>query len=189
MFARESADPTASAFAVPGMSCSMPRAPAGERARGLIRDSSHATAASSEIGSSVSWAARRNAPTYAVGIPQAARWVEESFGAPTSRVRSRRRAIPRRRNRATRSRAQQRKRQACRAATIAWTRSGERPHAGATGEDELQLGEGLRGRRGSHEVPILPPGRSRKPAPVIARATPAEGMRKDARCGAIERPS
>src|SRR5512132_1014698 len=81
MFARESADPTASALAVPGMRCSLPRAPAGERARGLIRDSSHATAASSEIGSSVSWAARRKAPTYAVGIPQAAPTGRESFGA------------------------------------------------------------------------------------------------------------
>src|SRR6266576_4071963 len=81
MLARGSADSTASAFAVPGMSCSMPRAPAGERACGFIRDSSHATAASSEIGSYVSWAARRKAPTYAVGIPQAAARGRESFGA------------------------------------------------------------------------------------------------------------
>src|SRR5437016_5254154 len=69
MFARGLSALIESAWAVPGISWSSPRAPEPETARGFIRDSSHATAASNESGRPVSREAFPKAPAYALGIP------------------------------------------------------------------------------------------------------------------------
>src|SRR6266436_6200283 len=69
MFARGLSALIESALAVPGISWRSPRAPEPETARGFIRDSSHATAASNETGRPVSRDALPKALAYALGIP------------------------------------------------------------------------------------------------------------------------